>query len=97
LFHGNFKKQIAAFCVIGIVLYLSLAFYRFGFFHDVYPQWFQLGIFLAIPLLAMYNGEPGKKSKVISWAFYVFYPAHLILLLLLNKFTPLAETMLRVF
>jgi len=97
LFHGNFKKQIVAFCITGLVLYLSLAFYRFGFFHEVYPQWFQLGIFLAIPLLAMYNGKPGKKSKVVSWAFYVFYPAHLILILLLNKFTPLAETMLRIF
>ena len=97
LFHGSFRKQIAAFCITGIVLHLVPAFYRFGFFHDVFPQWHQLGIFLAIPLLVMYNGEGGKRSKIISWAFYVFYPAHLILILLLNRFTPLAETMVRLF
>ena len=91
IFHGNFMKQMIGFCIVGIVFHLSLAFYRFGFFHDFFPQWHQLGIFLAIPLLAMYNGKLGKKSKVMTWSFYVFYPGHLILLILLNKFTPLPE------
>jgi len=93
LFHGNFMKQIIAFCVVGIVFHLALTFNRFGFFHEVFPQWHQLGIFLAIPMLMMYNGKLGKKSKVMSWAFYVFYPAHLLLLFILNRFTPLAEVL----
>ena len=91
MFHGNFKYQIAAFCVIGVIFHLAPQFYRFGFFHDRYPQWFQLGIFLAVPLLAMFNGKSGKKSKFMAWFFYVFYPAHLLLLLLLNKLTPIAK------
>jgi len=91
LFQGNFLKQTIAFCIVGIVFHLALTFNRFGFFHEVFPQWHQLGIFLSIPLLAMYNGKLGKKSKAISWAFYLFYPAHLILLFLLNRFTPLRE------
>ena len=93
LFHEDFKKQIAAFCVVGIVFHLALTFNRFGFFHEVFPQWHQLGIFLAIPMLAMYNGKLGKKSKVLAWSFYVFYPAHLILLFLLNRFTSLGEVL----
>ena len=93
LFHGNFKRQIIGFCIIGIVFHLIPAFIRFGFFHNVFPQWFQLGIFLAIPLLAMYNNKLGKKSRFMTWLFYVFYPAHLILLYLLNQFTPLAEVL----
>ena len=91
LFHGNIVRQIIAFSIIGIVFHLLPQWYRFGFFHELYPQWFQLGIFLAIPLLLMFNGKPGKKSKFMAWFFYVFYPAHLIVLIVLKHFTPLAN------
>lgn len=40
----------------------------------------QLGLFLFIPLLYLYNGEKGKTSKFNKWFFYVFYPLHLIIL-----------------
>ena len=32
----------------------------------------------ALPLLWLYNGRPGAKGW--RWAFYVFYPAHLLVL-----------------
>ena len=80
LFHGNFKRQILAFCAVGIVFHLALVYHRFGFSH-----WYQLGIFLPIPLLAMYNGKLGKKSKIMAYSFYVFYPAHLLFLYLLYR------------
>jgi len=38
---------------------------------------FILGILLASILLRNFNGERGKETK---WLFYVFYPAHLIVL-----------------
>ena len=91
LFHGNFRRQIIAFCAIGITFLILPACLRFMLSRLAYLHWYHIGIFLAIPLLAMYNGKLGKKSKLMSWSFYVFYPAHLILLYLLNKFTPLAE------
>ncbi|MCL1992118.1 MAG: conjugal transfer protein TraX [Spirochaetes bacterium] len=99
LFHGNFKRQALGFCAIGAALHLAPAFLRFGFFHPVFPQWFQLGIFLALPLLAMFSGkvsaqkQPAKKSAFMTWFFYVFYPAHLLFLFLLNRFTPLGQAM----
>ena len=97
LFHGNFKRQIAAFCIIGIVFHLAPQFYRFGFFHERFPQWFQLGIFLALPLLAMYNGKPGKKYAFMIWFFYVFYPVHLMVLYLLKNYSQLAQIIGRLF
>ena len=35
-------------------------------------QWFAL---LCVPLLALYNGQRGKKS--LKYLFYIYYPAHL--------------------
>jgi hypothetical protein len=93
VFHGNFKLQIIGFCVVGAVFHIMPTSLRFGFFHELYPQWFQIGIFLAIPLLAMFNGKAGKGSVAMKRLFYFFYPAHLIMLYMLKQFTPLAETL----
>ena len=90
IFHRNLKPQIISFCAIGVVFHLIPAFIRFGFFHERFPQWFQLGIFLSIPFFIMFSGKQGKKSAFMSSFFYVFYPGHLILLYLLKHFTPLA-------
>ena len=38
-------------------------------------QWFSL---LALPLLALYNGQRGKYK--LKWLFYAYYPAHLAVL-----------------
>ena len=38
--------------------------------------------FLALPLLLLYNGERGKYR--LKYLFYVFYPAHLVLIYLLQ-------------
>lgn len=44
----------------------------------------QYGTLLAIPLLARYNGTLGG-GKGMKWLFYVFYPAHLVLLGVLQR------------
>ena len=94
LYQGNFKRQMIGFSVVAILFHLIPTYLRFGPIHEGFPHWYQIGVFLAIPLLATYNGKRGKKSKIISWSFYVFYPAHLILLFLLDRFTSLS-TLLR--
>lgn len=40
-------------------------------------------VYLSIPLLMLYNGKKGKESK---WLFYIFYPAHLLLIYFLKLF-----------
>ncbi len=49
------------------------------FIHDI--QWMM--IFAIIPIL-MYNGKQGLKNKFTKCLFYVFYPAHLIVIVLIN-------------
>lgn len=38
---------------------------------------------LSLPLICMYNGEPGTKRY--KWLFYIYYPAHLLVLFILEK------------
>ncbi|MCI7803906.1 MAG: conjugal transfer protein TraX, partial [Oscillospiraceae bacterium] len=44
---------------------------------------FQLGVFLAVPLLMKYNGVK-KGGKAYKCFFYIFYPAHLLVLAILR-------------
>lgn len=41
---------------------------------------YKIGIFLIPFFLLFYNGEPGGKSSIHKWFFYIFYPAHLVLI-----------------
>ncbi|EFE91033.1 protein TraX [Oribacterium sp. oral taxon 078 str. F0262] len=40
---------------------------------------------LVIPFFFLYNGEKGRSSAFDKWFFYLFYPAHLWILLLLQQ------------
>ena len=73
---------MASFALIGLFLHVLPNLFHFGWEHL-----YQCGIFLAIPLLACYNGRRGRRSRVIKWGFYLFYPLHLLLLLGLRVIT----------
>ncbi|NKF06091.1 conjugal transfer protein TraX [Clostridium gasigenes] len=45
-------------------------------------QWMML---FALPLILMYNGKLGLKNTITKWMFYIFYPAHLITLVLIGR------------
>ncbi|MBQ7321298.1 MAG: conjugal transfer protein TraX [Clostridia bacterium] len=49
----------------------------------------QMAVILAIPILALYNGERGKNprvNRVMKWLFYLYYPLHLLAIGLLGMF-----------
>ncbi len=41
---------------------------------------------LALPLIFCYHGEKRTASRAVQWGFYLFYPLHLTLLLLISRF-----------
>lgn len=45
-----------------------------------YSELWQLGLFLFIPVICLYNGEDGKKSFFNKWFFYGIYPLHLLII-----------------
>ncbi len=79
IFRGNVKLQTLSFIIIGTGIYVApmlLDFYQ----GDIsYLKWFFFGIYAAIPFYFLYSGKRGKKSKAVTWSFYIVYPGHLLL------------------
>lgn len=41
---------------------------------------FELIALAAVPLIMLYNGKPGPKTRLTKWGGYLFYPVHLTVL-----------------
>lgn len=90
LLHGQRRWQLAALSAVGLACYLLPAWEKAGG-----PVFYTLGIFLAVPLLALYNGRRSSRAAVSSgrgrgerwgkWGFYLFYPLHLWILGILRS------------
>ena len=73
------KKWKAFFIIIAVVVLFAQLFVIQS--EHPFIQVFQFGAFLVIPLLKYcYNGESGSKHPFHKWFFYVFYPAHMLIL-----------------
>ncbi len=90
IFRRDKRKQIVSFLVIGFfaaVVPIVVAFFpadmpilsMFSVDYEWYEKIFMLGVILSTPILLVYNGKLGK-SKKLKWLFYIYYPAHLIVL-----------------
>ena len=73
--------------VFSLVLLLTMDFSQVS---SIYEQLFifdyQWMMVIATPLLLLYNGEKGISNKFTKWMFYYFYPAHLIMIVVIGKF-----------
>ena len=70
-FKDDKKKRFIAFEIWSFLVALS----------SVFMQWFQIGVvFAPIIIYFLYNGEPGSKKPFHKWFFYIYYPAHLLVL-----------------
>ncbi len=80
LARGNRKNQIIAYGTTAVAFkLLPLIVILIKNVPYSLSYWCNLGVFLPIPLLLLYNGEKGG-GKYTKWVFYIFYPAHLLLL-----------------
>ena len=71
---GNLNKQMLN-MMIWVILYAIVSFI---FVNRVYGI-IQLFVILVYPLLKQYNGQRGK-AKWTKWLFYLYYPAHLVII-----------------
>lgn len=70
----NLKKQMLS-MMLWVSLYVIISFF---FVNKVYGI-LQLFVILVYPLLKQYNGQRGK-AKCGKWLFYIYYPAHLVII-----------------
>lgn len=78
---GEPRKQIA-WCMLYLLMYVVVYFFAL----DKLYAFLQLGVVLSIPLLALYNGKRGTNptvNKVVKWLFYIYYPLHFVVLVLI--------------
>jgi hypothetical protein len=75
IFKDDKKKRFTAFGILAAVEVASCI----PFMISKGEIW-QVGVFLVIPLLWLYNGEKGSGNPIHKWAFYLFYPLHLLAL-----------------
>lgn len=82
---GDFRKQMS-WMIFYVALYSLVYFFAIDKVYGV----LQMGVVLSIPIIAMYNGKRGKNPKInkfMKWFFYIFYPAHLFVIGLINYFS----------
>lgn len=80
VFRESPKKQWAFF---GLVTLLYV--FQYFVYGSTLPVWLRPFVLLCVPLLLCYNHTLGRRSKVLQWGYYLFYPAHLLVLTLLRE------------
>ncbi len=65
----------------------SLLYARSGMLRmDLLIYHYQWMMIFAFPFFLLYNGKKGHSSFIAKWAFYLFYPVHLIVFRLITLF-----------
>lgn len=75
---GNLKVQM-----LWMVFYTAMYALVYFFALDRVYGILQMAVVLAIPVISMYNGKRSrypKNNRLIQYAFYIYYPAHLFVL-----------------
>ena len=78
IFHEDRNLQTMSHIAVSCLYGVQAVFYGASFVA-------RIGVFFSIPFLRRYNGQRGKKSKLIQWGFYWFYPLHLLALYLIKQ------------
>ena len=92
-FHDSFTEQAVAYTFIVLfqhgtlntLLYPLTTYLAIGQWVPLDPQsgmtlLIDLGMFLPLLLLRRYHGRRGRGGRLAKWGFYLFYPAHMLLL-----------------
>lgn len=75
------QRRFYAFVCVLMTVMPCLHYLQIG--EPWYLEIWQLGMFLFLPFLSLYNGEAGQGGFVGRWLFYLFYPVHLLVIWLI--------------
>ncbi|MGX7244062.1 TraX family protein [Enterococcus quebecensis] len=87
-FRENPKKRDISYLIFTIPLFImpliGLSDYSFNMIRvmlEVNPEFLFI---LVIPFIHLYNGKKGRSNPIFKYLFYVFYPAHIWIIALVN-------------
>ena len=75
---GNLKRQM-----LWMIFYVAIYSIVYFFALDKLYGLIQMAVVLVIPIIMTYNGSRGSNAKInriMKWLFYVYYPAHLLII-----------------
>ena len=81
---NQFRSQM-----LWMIFYVAIYAVVYFFALDKTYGILQMAVVAAIPFLALYNGERGRNATVnrwMKWAFYFYYPLHLLILGVIQAF-----------
>jgi len=73
------KAQVRYYSLISAIQVVSAACFLSQKGYHWYGELWQMGLFLVIPIILIYNGEAGNKTVFSKWVFYLIYPMHLLI------------------
>ncbi len=77
----NSKKNTSiCYSIIALILIASSVVFSVINGYKWYGELWQLGLFMFIPLLYMYDSKKLSSTVFNKWIFYIFYPMHLIII-----------------
>lgn len=85
ILHNDTNYKILSFSLISLLHIVINSFPAISGGYNWYGQLWQLGVFMFIPLLLLYNGKNGSKNIFSKWFFYIFYPLHLLVIGQINN------------
>ena len=83
VFYGKKQFQVTGYLLFSLILLgkALYSYYSVGMAYESLSHYLAFDreflIAAAIPLICLYNGERGPSGKASKWMFYIFYPAHL--------------------
>ncbi len=75
---GIYRLTVPAAVSLYMVAMYGISFASIG--RGFWGAFMHLGMVVSVILLAFYNGERGRGGKASKWFFYIFYPAHLLII-----------------
>ena len=85
IYREDRKKQLISYASLCLTQMVAASFIVSAGNIEWYEALWQIGSFLPIPLICLYNGESGRKNIVNKWFFYLFYPLHFLAFWLILK------------
>ena len=78
---SKYNKNKSLLYITNTLLYMIV----FSFLYEF--SFVLLGTLLSLIPICLYNGQRGYNSKIIQYAFYLYYPLHIIVMLIIKTLT----------